>query len=151
MQTANDNAAGRVLEEIDGQCAELIVIPGRDRPRIPTSAHSRRRAIFDGVLISVGGKDHTISIRLHGAVTYSRCETTRPITRETGRHLFEPVRIHCTGRWLRDAQGNWLLVGFRVARFDMLEGSFLREAAPRAVPGSGWREIDNRSNRSGAT
>ena len=149
---ANDNAAGRVLEEIDGQCAELIVIPGRDRPRIPTYGPFAQEGHLDGVLISVGGKDHTISIRLqNGAVTYSRCETTRPIARETGRHLFEPVRIHGTGRWLRDAQGNWLLVGFRVTASTCWRAAPCARRALRAVPGSGWREIDDRSNRGGAT
>ena len=143
---ANDNATGRVLEEIDGQSAEVIVFPGRDRPRIPTYGPFAQEGHLDGVLISVGGKDETISIRLqNGATIYSRCETTRTIARELAKHLFEPVRIHGTGRWQRDAQGDWLLVGFRVTRFEVLEGGSLREAvaALRAVPGSGWKELDD--------
>ena len=138
---ANDNATGRVPEEIDGQCAELIVFLGRDRPRIPTYGPFTQEGHLDGVLISVGGKDETISIRLqNGAVTYSGCETTRPIAREMGKHLFEPVRIHGTGRWLRDAQGDWLLLGFRVARFDVLEGGSLREAGRRC--GGAWQRLE---------
>jgi hypothetical protein len=143
---ANDNATGRILEEIDGQNAELIVFPGRDRPKVPTYGPFNQEGHLDGVLISVGGKGDTINIRLqNGTSTYSKCETTRAIAREMGRHLFEPVRIHGTGRWLRDAQGNWILVVFRVTRFDVLEGGSLREAvaALRVVPGSGWKEIDD--------
>ena len=143
---ANDNATGRVLEEIDGQCAELIVLPGRDRPKVPTYGPFTQEGHLDGVLISVGGKDDTISIRLqNGAVIYRKCETTRPIAREMGKHLFEPVRIYGTGRWLRDAQGDWILAHFRVTRFDVLEGGSLRAAvaALRAVPGSGWQELDD--------
>lgn len=141
---ANDNAIGRILAEIDGQSAELIVFPGRDRPKVPVYGPFNQEGHLDGVLISVGGKDETISLRLqNGAVIYRKCETTRTIARELGRHLFEPVRIHGTGRWQRDAQGEWLLLGFRVSRFDVLEGGSLREAvaALRAVPGSGWKEI----------
>ena len=82
MQTANDNAAGRVLEEIDGQCAELIVFPGRDRPMIPTFGPFAQEGHLDGVLISVGGKDDTISIRLqNGAGSHPR---HRPLARRAG-------------------------------------------------------------------
>ena len=143
---ANDNATGRVLEEIDGQSAEVIAFPGRDRPKMPTYGPFVQEGHLDGVLISVGGKDETISIRLqNGAVIYRKCETTRTIARELAKHLFEPVRIHGAGRWLRDAQGDWLLAHFRVSRFEVLEGGSLREAvtALRAVPGSGWKEIDD--------
>lgn len=56
------------------------------------------------------------------------------------------MRIHGTGRWQRDAQGDWVLLGFRVTRFEVLEGGSLeggslRDAvtALRVVPGSGWR------------
>ena len=143
---ANDNATGRVLEEIDGQSAEVITFPGRDRPKVPAYGPFVQDGHLDGVLISVGGKDETISIRLqNGAVIYRKCETTRPIARELARHLFEPVRIHGAGRWERTAQGHWLLLGFRVARFEVLEGGNLREAvkALRAVPGSGWKELDD--------
>ena len=82
---ANDNATGRVLEEIDGQSAEVIVFPGRDRPKMPTYGPFVQEGHLDGVLISVGGKDETISIRLqNGAVIYRKCETTRTIARELG-------------------------------------------------------------------
>ena len=139
---ANDNATGRILAEIDGQRAELIVFPGRDRPKVPSYGPFKQEGHLDGELISVGDKGDTINIRLqNGATIYSKCETTRPIARELGRHMFEPVRIHGTGRWQRDAQGDWVLLGFRVTRFEVLEGGTLREAvtALRAVPGSDWR------------
>ena len=87
---ANDNATGRILEEIDGQSAELIVFPGRDRPRAPTYGPFTQEGHLDGVLISVGGKGDTINLRLqNGATIYSRCETTRTIARELGQ---APVR-----------------------------------------------------------
>lgn len=142
---ANDNAIGRVLEEgEDGVMAELLAFPGRTRPKAQSYGPFTQEGHLDGVLISVGGKDETISIRLqNGDTTYSKCETTRSIARELGKHLFEPVRIYGNGRWMREIDGQWALIGFRVHRFDVLQTGTLRDAvaALRAVPGSGWKDI----------
>ena len=56
----------------------------------------------------------------NGETTYANCETNRTIARELGKHLFEPIRIHGTGRWMGEADGTWTLVRFRVHRFDVL-------------------------------
>lgn len=141
---ANDNAVGRIF--VEGQegiaSAELLTFPGRDRPKVQSYGPFNQEGSLDGILISVGGKDETISLRLqNGTATYSSCETTRTIARELGKYLFEPVRIHGTGRWLREADGQWTLRGFRVHRFEVLSKDSLRDTvtALRAVRGSGWK------------
>ena len=143
---ANDNAIGRILVEGDDGATptELLAFPGRDRPKAQTFGPFTQEGALDGLLISVGGKDETISLRLqNGETTYSKCETTRTLARELGRHLFEPIRIHGTGRWMRETDGTWSLMHFRVHRFDVLAKDSLREAvtALRAVRGTGWHEI----------
>ncbi len=145
---ANDNAIGRVLFEAGehGITAELLAFPGRDRPKAQSYGPFNQEGHLDGVLISVGGRDETISIRLqNGEATYSGCETTRAIARQLAKHLFEPVRVYGTGRWIREAHGQWNLRHFRVHRFDVLGTDSLREtvAALRNVPGSGWKDIDD--------
>jgi hypothetical protein len=145
---ANDNAIGRVLfEERElGATAELLAFPGRDRPKAQSYGPFNQEGHLDGVLIAVGGKDETISIRLqNGEITYSHCDTTRPVARELGKHMFEPIRIYGTGRWMREVSGQWTLIRFRIHRFDVLGTESLREtvAALRAVPGSGWKDIDD--------
>jgi hypothetical protein len=142
---ANDNAIGRIL--VDGENgaapAELLAFPGRTRPKVQSYGPFNQDGHLDGVLISVGGKDETISIRLqNGETIYANCDTTRTIARELGKHLFEPVRIHGSGRWTREADGKWTLLRFRVHRFDALGSVSLRDTvtALRAVPGSGWEE-----------
>jgi hypothetical protein len=142
---ANDNAIGRIL--VDGENgaapAELLAFPGRTRPKVQSYGPFNQDGHLDGVLISVGGKDETISIRLqNGETIYANCDTTRTIARELGKHLFEPVRIHGSGRWTREADGKWTLLRFRVHRFDVLGSVSLRDTvtALRAVPGSGWEE-----------
>jgi hypothetical protein len=142
---ANDNAIGRILVEGENGAApaELLAFPGRTRPKVQSYGPFNQDGHLDGVLISVGGKDETISIRLqNGETIYANCDTTRTIARELGKHLFEPVRIHGSGRWTREADGKWTLLRFRVHRFDVLGSVSLRDTvtALRAVPGSGWEE-----------
>ena len=145
---ANDNATGQILvEDARGVVtAELLTFPGRDRPKATSFGPFTQDGNLDGILISVGGKDETISIRLqNGTTTYANCETTRSIARELGKHLFEPIRIFGTGRWSRETSGTWTLLKFRVHRFEILEKDSLRDAvtALRAVIGSEWAAMDD--------
>jgi hypothetical protein len=141
---ANDNAVGRIF--FDGEqrpaSAELLAFPGRTRPKAQIYGPFNQEGHLDGVLISVGGKDETISIRLqNGDTTYSNCETNRTIARDLGKHLFEHVRIYGAGRWIREEDGRWTLIRFRIHRFDVLGTDSLSKtvAALRAVPGSEWK------------
>ena len=142
---ANDNAIGRVyVEREQGELNELLAFPGRTRPKAQSYGPFNQEGHLDGLLIAVGGKDDTISLRLqNGETTYANCDTNRTIARELGKHLFEPVRIHGTGRWMREATGKWILLRFRVHRFDVLGTSSLQDtvAALRAVHGSDWKSM----------
>jgi hypothetical protein len=144
---AEDNAVGRLTEEKHrGAVAELLIFPGRDRPKPQIYGPFTQEGNLDGVLISVGGKDDTISLRLQdGDMIYSNCETNRAIARELGRYLFEPIRVYGNGRWVREADGTWCLVKFKVHRFEALDPTGLRDSvtALRAVRGSGWKDIAN--------
>jgi hypothetical protein len=123
---------------------ELLAFPGRDRPKAQSYGPFTQEGSLDGLLISIGGKDESISLRLqNGEAIYSKCETTRSIARELGKHLFEPVRIFGSGRWMREADGTWTLLGFRVSRFDVLDKTTLRDltTALRTVKGSKWKEM----------
>ena len=142
---ANDNAIGRILiEGEEGTTAELLTFPGRDRPKAQSYGPFTQEGNLDGILISVGGKAEAVPLRLqNGEDTYSNCDTTRAIARELGKHLFEPIRVHGTGKWMRETDGTWTLMRFRVHRFDVLEKATLRDTvtALRGVKGSGWKEF----------
>lgn len=144
---ANDNAVGRILIETgEAATAELLAFAGRDRPKAQSYGPFTQEGNLDGILIAVGGRDETVPLRLqNGDTTHSNCETTRTIARELGKHLFEPLRIHGNGRWLRETDGAWTLTRFRVHRFEVLGGASLRDAvsALRAVRGSGWKEMND--------
>ena len=110
--------------------AELIVFPGRDRPRAPTYGPFKQEGHLDGVLISVGGKGDTINLRLqNGATTYSGCETTRTIARELAKHLFELVRIWPKPPW---SSGGTISAGYDATAADRThEQAIYRSAAKK--------------------
>ena len=145
---ANDNAIGRIyFDEAtpDHPAADLVVFPGRLRPKPQSYGPFNQDGHLDGLLISIGGKDETISVRLqNGESIYSNCETTRALARQLAKHLFEPVRIYGTGRWTREVNGQWTLVRFRVQSFDVLAPDTLKDAvaALRGVRGR-WSEISD--------
>ncbi len=146
IQLANDNAMGRIYVEGEEGAAptELLVFPGRERPKAQSYGPFNQEGSLDGILISIGGKDETISLRLqNGETIYSNCETTRALARELAKHLFEPIRIHGTGRWMREADGQWTLRTFRMHRFEVLGRNSLRDTvtALRSVRGSGWNQV----------
>lgn len=143
---ADDNAVGVLYEDEEGQSAEIIAFPGRDRPKPVRFGPFNQDGSLDGFLVSIGGVDKTISLQLqNGDIKYTGCETNRDIARQLGSHLFEPVRIHGTGRWFREEDGTWSLRRFRVQSFEVLRHEELKGAVEqlRAVEGSGWREIDD--------
>lgn len=143
---ANDNAIGRIY--IDGDegkpSTELLTFPGRERPKAVSYGPFTQEGNLDGLLIAVGGKDETVPLRLqNGETIYTNCDTTRLIARELGKHLFEPIRIHGTGRWTRETDGTWTLIRFRVHRFEILGKDSLRDivGSLRAIRGSEWRTM----------
>lgn len=143
---ANDNAIGRIYfdDAKDRPVLDLVVFPGRTRSKPQSYGPFNQDGHLDGLLISVGGKDETISVRLqNGKSIYSNCETNRNLARELAKHLFEPVRIHGVGRWMREVDGQWTLIRFRIRSFDRLSTDSLKDAvtALRRVPGSTWKDI----------
>ncbi|MBK8210226.1 MAG: hypothetical protein IPK78_09860 [Rhodospirillales bacterium] len=143
---AADNAVGALYEEVQGHTAQIIAFPGRTRPKPARYGPFNQEGSLDGFLVSIGGVDKTISLQLqNGDIKYTGCETTREIARQLGKHCSSPVRIHGTGRWLREEDGTWTLKRFRVQSFEVLRREDLKEVVERlrAVEGSAWRELDD--------
>lgn len=142
---AEDNATGFVYEG-DDEGAEIIVFPGKDRPRPMTYGPFNQEGTLDGILISVSGADQTVHLQLqNGDIKYTGIDTTRETARRLAMHMYEPVRIFGTGRWLRDQEGNWSLKKFRVDNFEVLATDNLKDAIGkmRQAEGSQWKNIDD--------
>jgi hypothetical protein len=154
-----DGARGFYRQE--DKRAKILMFPGRDefiqRPLI-----IRQHGSMDGCLMRVGGIDATIHLTLQSEDRrIFGCWTTKAIGKRIARHLFEPVRVHGIGKWLRDIDGNWEVQDFKVEAFEELDALPLSQALStlRAIPGE-WgdnalEELDvirhgNTGKRSGA-
>lgn len=142
---ANDNASGFIYEDDDPE-AKVIAFPGATRPRPLQYGPIKQEGTLDGILVSVGGADQTIHIRLqNGDTRYSNIDTDRDTARRLAKHLFEPIRIFGAGTWLREEGGKWMLWRFKVQSFEALKAETLRDVLVdlRAVEGNEWAEHDN--------
>jgi hypothetical protein len=142
---AEDNATGFIYEDEDTS-AEIIAFPGVTRPRPTSYGPFNQEGSLDGILVSVSGADQTVHLQLqNGAVKYTGIETNRETARRLAKHMYEPVRIFGTGRWLRDDSGVWLLRKFKVDRFAVLSDDSLKEAIDqvRAIEGADWKNMDD--------
>lgn len=144
---ANDNAIGRIFLERDEGAdlrVDLLDFPGRTRPQLPSYGPFNETGSLDGILIAVGGTTSEIPVHLRSEeTTFSECRTTRDLARSLAKHLFEPMRVFGTGRWVREPNGNWSLKRFKIDRFEELETASLRDVVTRlrAVRGSGWENV----------
>jgi len=135
---AQDNAVGTLS---DGDGAEAVRFPGRDRPRSLAYASFRQQGCLEGVLVRIGGRDRSVHALLQDGEQTWRCETTREMARDLRGHLFEgPIRVYGQGRWRRSPQGNWTLERFTISSFEALDDAAWPEtvARLRAIGGKGW-------------
>lgn len=142
---AEDNATGAIYEDED-ESAEIIAFPGATKPKPVTYGPFNQEGSLDGILVSVSGADQTVHLQLqNGDIKYTGIDTNRDTARMLARHMYEPVRIFGTGRWLRDADGNWILKKFKVDSYELLKGDQLPDAISvlREVEGSKWKEMDD--------
>jgi hypothetical protein len=142
---AEDNATGFIYEGED-RGAEIITFRGVTRPRPETYGPFNQDGSLDGILISVSGADQTVHIQLqNGEIRYTGIETNREMARRLAVHMYEPVRIFGSGRWLRDQDGGWILRKFRIANFKVLAAHDLKTAVDRLreVEGSEWKSMDD--------
>lgn len=142
---AEDNATGFVYEDED-EDAKIIAFPGVTRLKPQTFGPFSQEGSLDGILISVSGADQTVHLQLqNGEIKYTGIDTNRDTARRLAKHMYEPVRVFGTGRWLRDPDGNWVLKKFKVESYNVLEDDDLKDAIDqmREIEGSEWKDMDD--------
>lgn len=140
---AEDNATGYIYED---EGAEVIAFPGVTKKTAKTFGPFNQEGSLDGILISVGGADQTVHLRLqNGDIKYTGLDTNRETARLLAKHMFEPVRVYGTGRWSRDPNGDWKLIKFRVDNFSVLAPDDLTDVVTemREIEGSEWKDMDD--------
>lgn len=141
---ANDNAVG-VLTEVSTNRV-VIAFAGRNRPKPLSFPSFREDTTIDGILVSIGGRDTTAHAQLQdGDVLHTGVSMPRGLARELAPLLYGPVlRLHGSGRFERQASGQWKMSDFKVDRYDRLDARPISDVlnAIRSVPGNGLMEPD---------
>jgi hypothetical protein len=135
---AKDNAVATLAEG----GAEIIAFPGRTRPKPVKYGPFREDGSLDGVVIRVGGRDDTIPVLLRDAegAEYA-CQTSSGLSRQLAQHYRgATIRVHGSGKWVREENGSWILQQFDIDRFEVLDDTPLTDVVSklRAVEGSEW-------------
>jgi hypothetical protein len=128
-----DDGVGTLREK---PTAVLIRFPGREQTE-EKFASIRQFGTIDGEVTWVGGSDQTAHITLLSeGREITRIYTSRAIAKQLGNQLWEPVRLSGRGRWMRDGEGTWCLLDFKVDAFEPLEKLSLSSALAelRAIP-----------------
>jgi len=119
-QLKEDN--GSATLRVKGTRSPLLVFPGRDTPVPTLNEPVVQSGSIDGQLISIGGKDETVPVRIQDNDVVYKGTTTRAIARQLAQHLYGgPLRVIGEGKWWRSDEGVWTLEMFRILSFDILD------------------------------
>jgi hypothetical protein len=124
----DDNGTGALKEGTD-----VIIIPF---PGVQTAeekyAGIREHGTLEGEVIRIGGPHKWVPVLIDSeGETFSGCWTDRVLAKQLALRLFEPVRLHGTGKWCREADGKWALQEFIIERFEPLSDEPLSEVLGR--------------------
>ncbi len=135
----DDDAFGSLVDEVRGR--ELLEFRGKHTPESRVIAPIRQPGTIDGVVISLGGRDNTVAVRVQDGDTIHRCSTSRDIAKRLGQHIFGgDLRFDGVGTWIRDECGNWSLQTFEIQSFEPLDTTPLERVVGelRAIRGAEW-------------
>lgn len=135
---ANDNAVGQLL---DGSGTEVINFPGRMRPKPLEFGPFREDGVLEGVVIRVGGKDESIPVWLMDGDDIHKCTASVAMSKELSGYYRGPLlRVHGSGRWMREANGAWRMLVFDIKSYDVLDDTPLADVVKQlqGVKGSEW-------------
>lgn len=137
---ARDNAVGTLIPP---ESADVIAFPGRTRPKPMQYGPFRERGSLDGVVIRVGGQTDLVPVLLlDGDITYP-CQTAIGISIRLAQHYRGArIRVHGSGKWVRDEDKTWVLQRFDIEDFEVLDDAPLSEVIGRlqAIEGGLWED-----------
>lgn len=138
---------GAVAELIAPAQNVIIAFPGRTRPKPVRYGPFREVGTLDGRIIRIGGRDETIPVWLKdGDVEYHCNVRGEEVARRLAPYYLNGViRVHGSGKWVREENGTWELEQFDINDFEVLDDSPMAEVVGklRAVEGSSWHESED--------
>lgn len=127
----DDNATGQLLEvgRADGR---LLYFPGKARELDPAYGPFNEQGHLYGKVIAVGGKRSIVNVNIQDGETIYFCEASREVALQLAPLMFHNyVRVFGTGRYVRNAEGRWEMVRFRISHHEKLDQRPLAEAVER--------------------
>ncbi|TWB87459.1 hypothetical protein FBZ93_12120 [Bradyrhizobium macuxiense] len=141
---AKDGAVATLTGPTVGQ---VIEFPGRTRPKPVKYGPFREVGTLDGRIIRIGGRDETIPVWLKdGDVEYHCNVRGEEVARRLAPYYLNGViRVHGSGKWVREESGAWNLEQFDINDFEVLDDSPMADVVGklRAVEGGTWHESDD--------
>lgn len=141
---AKDGAVAVLTGPTVGQ---VIEFPGRTRPKPVKYGPFREVGTLDGRIIRIGGRDETIPVWLKdGEIEYHCNVRGEEVARRLAPYYLNGViRVHGSGKWVREENGAWSLEQFDITDFEVLDDSPMADVVGklRAVEGSTWHESDD--------
>jgi hypothetical protein len=141
---AKDNAVAVLIAPEEDN---VIEFPGRLRPKPVRYGPFRKIGTLDGRIIRIGGRDETIPVWLKDGDVEHHCNVRgEDVARRLAPYYLNGVvRLHGSGKWLREENGTWVLQQFDISDFEVLDDSPLIEVVGklRAVEGGEWHESDD--------
>jgi hypothetical protein len=138
---------GAVAVLIAPSQSNVIEFPGRNRPKPIRYGPFREVGTLDGRIIRIGGRDETIPVWLRDGDVEHHCNVRgEEVARRLAHYYLNGiVRLHGSGKWLREESGTWILQQFDIDDFEVLDDSPLTEVVGklRGVEGSKWHESDD--------
>lgn len=127
---SQDNASGMLIEPSGQQIVRFL---GKDLPKPIAYGPFNQQGSLYGVPIVVGGESDPVPVHLQEEENViHNCYACRSLARQIAIHIFSSVlRVHGNGRWERDNEGNWEMVRFTIADFEVLKDEPLTQAVER--------------------
>lgn len=126
-----DNTAASLRED-SPKGATLLQFPGPTREVDPVFGPFNEQATLQGRVISVGGKRSIVNVNIQDGEEIYYCEASRDVALQLAPLMFNhDVRIFGTGRYFRNADGEWEMSSFRVSHFERLDSKPLVEVVEK--------------------
>ncbi len=111
---------------------KLLHFPGASKALPQEYGPFSQPAELQGVPISVGGRNALANVNIEDGDHVYYCEATREVALEIAPLLFfQPIRVFGTGKYVRNVDGEWKMMSFRISHFEKLDARPLAESIGR--------------------
>ncbi len=144
-----DNARGYLHLVRDNKDEPQLVLVGKDLPKAEPLGPFTEPATIKAQLVRIGGREaahvqfvDTAGRGWNGDLT---AELAIEIDRKGGGGLYRWFQVTGTAKWIRTADNEWKLQGFRVQGAELLPEDTLEQdiARLREIGGSEWKSMDD--------